>query len=92
MDERARISGALAAIAMVGGIALAITSSNGYEALLGLAGTFGGYVVGLYSDPRSAANRIADAAEGLVVGEHDEVDGELPMQDMAEQEDAKHEA
>lgn len=92
MDERARIAGVLAAIAMIGGIILAATSSNGVEALLGLAGTFGGYVVGLYSDPRSAASRLTDAL-GLPEPEKDDViAGDVPMIDMLEQEDGQNEA
>jgi hypothetical protein len=53
MDVRALICGLLAAIALIGGVVLAAINADPSQAaaVLGLAGTFGGYVVGLYSQP-----------------------------------------
>lgn len=52
-DIRAIICGILAATALVCGTVLAATNADGLVigTVLGLAGTFGGYVVGLYSSP-----------------------------------------
>lgn len=55
-DIRAIICGVLAGVALVCGTALAIVDANQLVigTVLGLAGTFGGYVVGLYSKPYDA--------------------------------------
>lgn len=53
MDVRALICGILAGIALIGGVVLAAINADPMQVgvILGLAGTFGGYVVGLYSQP-----------------------------------------
>jgi hypothetical protein len=54
-DPRAIIAGILAAIALVGAILLSVLERDAAQAaaVLGVASTFGGYVVGLYSEPRA---------------------------------------
>lgn len=52
-DPRAIIAGILAAIALLGGVLLAALNREPIHvaAVLGLAGTFGAYAMGLYSEP-----------------------------------------
>jgi ammonia channel protein AmtB len=54
-DPRAIIAGILAAIALTGATLLAALNRDAVHvaALLGLAGTFGAYAMGLYSEPRA---------------------------------------
>lgn len=53
MDVRAIISGTLAGLAMIcGTILAAMDMQQGGVVCFGLASTFGGYVVGLYSEPQ----------------------------------------
>lgn len=52
MDQRAIISGVLAAMAMICGTLLTVQGmEQAGVACFALASTFGGYVVGLYSEP-----------------------------------------
>lgn len=60
MDERAVISGILAATAIVAGTTLALMRIDAANILFGLASTFGGYVVGLYSEPSAKQSREND--------------------------------
>lgn len=54
-DPRAIIAGTLAGIALVGGIVLAGLERDPVQiaTAFGIATTFGGYAMGLYSEPRS---------------------------------------
>lgn len=52
MDTRAIISGTLAALAIISGTILAALGVENAAVCFALASTFGGYVVGLYSEPR----------------------------------------
>lgn len=53
MDPRPIICGLLAALAIIGAVVLAALERDAVQitALLGICSTFGGYVVGLYSEP-----------------------------------------
>ncbi len=53
MDPRPIICGVLAALAIIGAIILAALQRDAAQvaALVGVCSTFGGYVVGLYSEP-----------------------------------------
>lgn len=52
MDTRATISGSLAGLAIISGTILAALGVENAAACFALASTFGGYAVGLYSEPR----------------------------------------
>lgn len=57
MDVRAVSCSLLAGIALVGAIVLfAIGSPDGATAILGLAGTFGAYSIGLYSEVNAGSD------------------------------------
>jgi hypothetical protein len=61
MDTRATISGILAGLAIISGTILAALNLNIAAVCFTLASTFGGYVVGLYSEPHK--NKPNDETE-----------------------------
>lgn len=63
MDTRAIISGTLAALAIICGTILAATNTENAGVCFALASTFGGYVVGLYSEPYANDTNAEDAAD-----------------------------
>lgn len=68
MDIRAFIVGVLAALSIVGAILLAALNRDiaVVSGLLGLSGTFGGYVVGLYSEVYDPPGReLVDEPAGV---------------------------
>ena len=56
MDPRTIICGVLAGIALTGSIVLRAMGHEDTSDLVGAAGTFGGFVVGLYSSPRTGTD------------------------------------
>jgi len=63
MDTRAIISGSLAGLAIISGTILAALEVENAAVCFALASTFGGYVVGLYSEPH--ANKPSDETEAI---------------------------
>lgn len=68
MDTRAIITGSLAAIAILCGTTLAALNTNPQTiaACFGLASTFAGYAVGLYSEPVTKASSDITSDTGRV--------------------------
>lgn len=60
MDARAITSGSLAGLAIICGTVLAAMSVDSAGVCFALASTFGGYVVGLYSEPVSSVSSGSD--------------------------------
>lgn len=64
MDARAIISGSLAGVAIICGTVLAAMRADMAGMCFALASTFGGYVVGLYSEPVSSVSSEPSSSDG----------------------------
>ena len=63
MDTRATISGTLAGLAIICGTILAALQIDNAGICFALASTFGGYVVGLYSEPHASKPNAEDVTD-----------------------------